>query len=59
MPMKNALRRPKILVGQAVCMNGADLNALRAVGANKADTAVVALGEEDLEGSILSMYCFE
>ena len=44
----------KDLVGQAVCMNGADLNALRAVGANKADTAVVALGEEDLEGSILS-----
>ncbi len=44
----------KDLVGQAVCMNGADLNALRAVGANKADTAVVALGEEDLEGSILA-----
>lgn len=44
----------KDLVGQAVCMNGADINALRAVGANKAETAVVALGEEDLEGSILS-----
>lgn len=44
----------KDLVGQAVCMNAADINALRAVGANKADTAIVALGEDDLEGSILA-----
>lgn len=44
----------KDLVGQAVCMNATDITALRAVGANKADTAVVALGEEDLEGSIMA-----
>ena len=44
----------KDLVGQAVCMNATDIAALRAVGANKADTAVVALGEEDLEGSIMA-----
>lgn len=41
-------------VGQAVCMDGTDIHALRAVQAPKAQTAVVALGEEDLEGSILA-----
>lgn len=41
-------------VGQAVCMNSADIDALRAVGAQKAQTAVVALGETDLEASVLT-----
>ena len=41
-------------VGQAVCMDATDMGALRAVGAAKAQTAVVALGEDDLEASILT-----
>ena len=41
-------------VGQAVCMDATDIHALRAVGAPRAQTAVVALGEEDLESSILA-----
>jgi len=41
-------------VEQAVCMNATDIHALRAVGADKAQTAVVALGESDLESSILA-----
>lgn len=44
----------KDTVAQAVCTNAADLAALRAVGCGKAQTAVIALGEQDLEGSILS-----
>jgi trk system potassium uptake protein TrkA len=41
-------------VGQAVRLNATDISALRAVGCGKAQTAVVALGETDLEGSILT-----
>ena len=41
-------------VEQAVCMNATDLDGLRAVGCVKAQTAVVALGESDLEASILA-----
>jgi trk system potassium uptake protein TrkA len=40
-------------VAQAVCTNATDINALRAIGCAKAQTAVVALGEKDLESSIL------
>jgi trk system potassium uptake protein TrkA len=35
-------------------MNATNVDALRAVGTAKADTAVLALGEEDLEASILA-----
>lgn len=41
-------------VTQAICMNATDIDALRAVGAQKAQTVVVALGEKDLEASILA-----
>jgi trk system potassium uptake protein TrkA len=44
----------KDVVTQAVCANAADIGTLRAVGCSKAQTAVVALGEQDLEGSILA-----
>lgn len=44
----------KEAVSQAVCMNASDLDALRAVGAHKAQTAVVALGEADLEAAVLT-----
>lgn len=44
----------KDVVSQAVCMDSTDEGALRAVGVHKAQTAVVALGEDDLEASILS-----
>lgn len=40
-------------VGQAICMNATDIDALRSIGAGKADTAIVALGEDDLEASII------
>lgn len=43
----------KGVVSQAVCMDATDAEGLRAVGASKARTAVVALGEADLEASIL------
>ena len=42
-------------VGQVVCLDATDIDSLRAVGAEKADTAVVALGERDLEASILTV----
>lgn len=41
-------------VSQAVCMDATDASALRAVGVAKAYAAVVALGEEDFEASILA-----
>lgn len=41
-------------VGQAVCANATDRAVLRTFGVEKADTAVVALGETDLEASILA-----
>ncbi len=40
-------------VGQAICLDATDLDSLRAVGVGKADTAIVALGENDLEASII------
>lgn len=40
-------------VGQALCLNATDLDALRCVGVAKADTAIVAFGEGELEASIL------
>lgn len=40
-------------VGQAICADATNIDALRAVGVAKADTAIVALGEEDLEDSII------
>lgn len=40
-------------VGQAICLNATDVDSLRSVGVGKADTAIVALGEADLEASII------
>lgn len=40
-------------VGQAFCLNATDIDALRSVGVSKADTAIIALGEDDLEASII------
>jgi len=40
-------------VGQAICLDATDVDALRSVGVGKADTAIVALGEADLEASII------
>lgn len=41
-------------VGQAICADSTDIDALRSVGIGKADTAIVALGEDDLEDSIVT-----
>jgi trk system potassium uptake protein TrkA len=40
-------------VGQAICVNATDLESLRTLGVERADAAVVALGEDDLEASIV------
>jgi trk system potassium uptake protein TrkA len=40
-------------VGQAICLDATDMDSLRTVGVGKADTAVIALGEDDLEASII------
>jgi|HubBroStandDraft_1064217.scaffolds.fasta_scaffold220767_2 trk system potassium uptake protein TrkA len=40
-------------VGQAICLDATDLDALRSIGTGKADTVIVALGEDDLEASII------
>ncbi len=40
-------------VGQAICADATDIDSLRTIGAGKADTAVVALGEADLEESVI------
>lgn len=40
-------------VGQAICADATDIEALRTVGVSKADTAIVALGEAELEASII------
>lgn len=40
-------------VGQAICADGTDIDVLRTMGVVKADTVVVALGESDLEASIM------
>lgn len=40
-------------VGQAICANATDIDCLRTLGVERADTAIVALGEDDLEASIV------
>ena len=40
-------------VGQAICADGRDIDVLRTIGVAKVDTAVIALGEIDLEASIM------
>lgn len=50
---ENRVEMVKDEVGQAICMNATDADSLRSIGAGKADTAIVALGEEDLEASII------
>lgn len=52
---KNEARveRVKDEVGQAICADATDIDVLRTIGVAKADTAVVALGETDLEASIM------
>ena len=40
-------------VGQAICLDATDMDSLRTVGVGKADTAVIALGEDDREASII------
>jgi len=50
---ENRVEMVKDEVGQAICLDATDIDALRSVGVNKADTAVVALGEADLEASII------
>jgi trk system potassium uptake protein TrkA len=40
-------------VGQAICADATNIDVLRDIGVAKADTAVLALGEENLEESIL------
>lgn len=44
-------------VGQAICADGTDIDTLRAIGVDKADTAVLALGEDELEASTLACTC--
>jgi trk system potassium uptake protein len=50
---ENRVEMVKDDVGQAICMNATDADTLRSIGAGKADTAIVALGEDDLEASII------
>jgi trk system potassium uptake protein TrkA len=50
---ENRVELMKNDVGQAVCLDATDADALRSVGVGKADTAIVALGEDDLEASII------
>lgn len=48
------VERVKDEVGQAICADATDIDVLRTIGVAKADTAVVALGETDLEASIMA-----
>jgi trk system potassium uptake protein TrkA len=50
---ENRVERVKEEVGQAICADATDIDVLRTIGVAKADTAVVALGEVDLEASIM------
>jgi len=52
---KNEMRvdRIKDEVGQAICADASDIDILRSLGVAKADTAIIALGEVDLEASIM------
>lgn len=51
---ESRVERVKDEVGQAICADATDINVLRTIGVAKADTAVVALGETDLEASIMT-----
>lgn len=51
---ENRVERIKDEVGQAICADATDIDVLRTIGVAKADTAVVALGETDLEASIMA-----
>ena len=48
------VERVKDEVGQAICADATDIDVLRTIGVANADTAVVALGETDLEASIMA-----
>jgi trk system potassium uptake protein len=50
---ENRVEMVKDDVGQALCMDATDIDTLRSIGAGRADTAIVALGEEALEASII------
>lgn len=50
---QNRVEMVKDDVGQAICLDATDLDSLRTVGVGKADTAIIALGEDDLEASII------
>lgn len=50
---QNRVELVKNNVGQAICLDATDIDALRTVGAGRADTAIVALGEDDLEASVI------
>lgn len=50
---EDRVERVKDDVGQAICLDATHVDALRSVGVGKADTAIVALGEADLEASII------
>jgi trk system potassium uptake protein TrkA len=51
---ESRVERVKDEVGQAICADATDIDVLRTIGVAKADTAVVALGEVDLEASIMA-----
>ena len=40
-------------VGQAICADATNIETLRSIGVDRADTAIVALGEDELENSII------
>ncbi len=50
---EDRVERIKNEVGQAICADAADIDILRSLGVSKADTAIIALGETDLEASIM------
>lgn len=47
------VERIKDYVGQAICADASDVEILRSLNVAKADTAIIALGESDLESSIM------
>ena len=51
---ESRVERVKNEVGQAICADATDLDTLRSVGVSRAETAIVALGETDLEASIMT-----
>lgn len=48
------VERIKDEVGQAICADATDIDVLRSIGTGKAYTGVIALGEADLEASIMA-----